>query len=99
MKMKKKNTSINNLIVIKAPKKLTNGGITVFLAGSIEMGKAVDWQTQIENELKDKLDGDTVVTLYNPRRDDWDCVDVTCRKYKVPMVDDIDGLVKFILDE
>ena len=165
MKVKKEDTKINNLIVIKAPEKLTNGGTTVFLAGSIEMGKAVDWQTKIENELKDKLDDDTVVTLYNPRRDDWDsswtqsieddnfreqveweldalekankivvyidpetkspitlmeiglhahsnkmCVccpegfyrkgniDVVCNKYNIPMVDDVDGLVKFILE-
>lgn len=67
--------SVNNLIVLKSPEKLSNLGTTVFLAGSIEMGKAIDWQTQIENKLKDKLSGDTIVTLYNPRRDDWDCVD------------------------
>ena len=53
MKVKKQDLEINNLVVIKAPNKLTNGGVTVFLAGSIEMGKAVDWQTQIENELKE----------------------------------------------
>jgi hypothetical protein len=40
---------------------------TVFLAGSIEMGKAEDWQKTIEKELE-KLD----VTIFNPRRDDWD---------------------------
>lgn len=53
--------------VIKAPqsiKGVTNG---VFLAGSIEMGKAIDWQTEIANKLKDED-----VTLFNPRRDDWD---------------------------
>lgn len=165
MKVKKKDLKLKNLNVIKAPQKLTDAGITVFLAGSIEMGKAVDWQTQIENKLKELLSGDTVVTLYNPRRDDWDsswnqsieddnfreqvewelnaledadkivvyidpetkspitllelglyarndnmCVccpegfyrkgniDVVCNRYDVPMVDDIDGLVKFILE-
>jgi hypothetical protein len=40
---------------------------SVFLAGSIEMGLAEDWQTRIQEELKD-LD----VTVFNPRRDDWD---------------------------
>ncbi len=40
---------------------------SVFLAGSIEMGKAVDWQTKITEALKD-LD----VVVLNPRRDDWD---------------------------
>lgn len=165
MKVKKGDTKINNVVVIKAPEKLSNAGTTIFLAGSIEMGKAVDWQTEIENKLKDKLDGDNVVTLYNPRRDDWDSsweqtiendnfreqvewelnaltkadrivvyidpkttspitlleiglhaegrkmcvccpegfyrkgnVDIVCNQYNIPMVDDIDGLVQFILD-
>jgi len=40
---------------------------SVFLAGSIEMGKAEDWQKTVERELE-KLD----VTIFNPRRDDWD---------------------------
>ncbi len=39
----------------------------VFLAGSIEMGKAIDWQTEIANRCKD-----TDITFLNPRRDDWD---------------------------
>lgn len=54
--------------VIKAPGNIDNlDQVTVFLAGSIEMGKAVDWQTQLTNSLS-KLD----VTVLNPRRDDWD---------------------------
>tara|TARA_R110002020_G_scaffold90534_4_gene220448 strand:- start:2559 stop:3059 length:501 start_codon:yes stop_codon:yes gene_type:complete len=41
----------------------------IFLAGSIEMGKAVDWQTDLTKDiLKDHDD----VTLLNPRRSDWD---------------------------
>lgn len=39
----------------------------VFLAGSIEMGRAVDWQTTLIERL-DHLD----VTILNPRRRDWD---------------------------
>lgn len=39
----------------------------IFLAGSIEMGKAEDWQSQVQTELSD-ID----VTIFNPRRDDWD---------------------------
>ena len=39
----------------------------VFLAGSIEMGKAVDWQKQVIDSLTD-----VPVTLLNPRRADWD---------------------------
>jgi hypothetical protein len=41
--------------------------VTVFLAGSIEMGVAEDWQTKIANDLED-----LPATLFNPRRDAWD---------------------------
>lgn len=40
---------------------------SVFLAGSIEMGAAVDWQRKVVEGLSD-LD----VLILNPRRDDWD---------------------------
>lgn len=39
----------------------------VFLAGSIEMGAAEDWQRLAEEAL-----ADCEVTIFNPRRDDWD---------------------------
>lgn len=52
---------------VKAPGSLVFAGRSVFLAGSIEMGKAVDWQKDLTEKLKD-LD----VTILNPRRDDWD---------------------------
>lgn len=39
----------------------------IFLAGSIEMGTAVQWQAKVEESLKD-----TNVIVFNPRRDDWD---------------------------
>lgn len=45
----------------------TVDGISIFLAGSIEMGVAEDWQSKIVNILKNKD-----VTILNPRRDDWD---------------------------
>ena len=41
--------------------------IKIFLAGSIEMGAAEDWQMKIEKFLEKEN-----VTIYNPRRDDWD---------------------------
>jgi hypothetical protein len=43
------------------------GKRSVFLAGSIEMGRAVDWQMEIGRALDD-LD----VVVLNPRRDAWD---------------------------
>ena len=42
--------------------------IKIFLAGSIEMGKAEDWQATIPELFKDRQD----LTFFNPRRDDWD---------------------------
>ncbi len=41
--------------------------VRIFLAGSIDMGRAEKWQERIERELAD-LD----VIICNPRRDDWD---------------------------
>ncbi|KAA2244912.1 hypothetical protein F0L74_02820 [Chitinophaga agrisoli] len=58
-------------MTIKAPVTLppkTADTISVFLAGSIEMGSAIHWQQEIEQVF----DGRTQVHLYNPRRDDWD---------------------------
>lgn len=42
-------------------------GTSIFLAGSIDQGKAVLWQDEVEKALKDYA-----VVIYNPRRDDWD---------------------------
>lgn len=41
--------------------------LSIFLAGSIEMGLAEDWQEVIPTRFKDKP-----VCFFNPRRDDWD---------------------------
>lgn len=40
---------------------------TIFLAGSIEMGKAENWQEEAK-----KLLSDQDVIILNPRRDNWD---------------------------
>lgn len=58
------------MIEIKAPnklKKLKNSS-AVFLAGSIDQGKAVNWQDKVKNAFAN----DKRVTFWNPRRDDWD---------------------------
>ena len=58
-------------IECKAPRELSLGELglntTVFLAGSIEMGKAQEWQQAVINACKD-----LEIIFYNPRRDDWD---------------------------
>jgi hypothetical protein len=55
----------------KAPEKVTipKDGLTIFLAGSIEMGKAEDWQTKVTKLLAEKFSN---IYMVNPRRDDWD---------------------------
>jgi len=57
---------------IKPPKKVTLNsgeiqGSTVFLAGSIEMGVAEDWQAKVARSFDNHQ-----VTFFNPRRDEWD---------------------------
>jgi len=57
--------------VIKPPNSISKNHkrkYAIFLAGSIEMGKAENWQMKVEAYFKDKSD----YTILNPRRDDWD---------------------------
>lgn len=57
--------------VIKPPaldKDFDATNLEVFLAGSIEMGRARTWQEDLENMLKDVPN----LILFNPRRDQWD---------------------------
>lgn len=52
------------------PEVLSNvrpGQFSIFLAGSIEMGNCDDWQSTVQELLKD----DDVI-IYNPRRESWD---------------------------
>ena len=53
--------------VIKAPNPIGEEYNMIFLAGSIEMGAAVNWQEQVTAALDGKD-----LTILNPRRDDWD---------------------------
>lgn len=58
------------MIEVKAPgvePDDVDGMLRVFLAGSIDMGSAVHWQSRVVEALTG-LD----VLVYNPRRDDWD---------------------------
>ncbi|PZF71650.1 nucleoside 2-deoxyribosyltransferase domain-containing protein [Taibaiella soli] len=43
---------------------------TIFMAGSIEMGKAVLWQEELIAQIKNVF-GDQDLFILNPRRDDW----------------------------
>ena len=55
--------------VLKPPTPLppTLSQPSVFLAGSIEMGRAELWQDEVAAALRDEP-----LTILNPRRDDWD---------------------------
>lgn len=55
--------------VLKPPAPLppTRSQPSVFLAGSIEMGRADLWQDAVADALRDEP-----LTILNPRRDDWD---------------------------
>jgi hypothetical protein len=57
-------------MILKPNSDINDSGnlFTVFLAGSIEMGKAENWQETIEKNLENNKD----ICIYNPRRDDWD---------------------------
>jgi hypothetical protein len=56
-------------LIIKPPQPLQFDPAlpSVFLAGSIDMGEADDWQSEFERGLRD-----TRTVVLNPRRDDWD---------------------------
>ena len=53
--------------VIKPPRFIPNNLASVFLAGSIEMGVAENWQSKAEALLSQ-----TGFVILNPRREDWD---------------------------
>ncbi len=65
-----KKEEINKIMkrIYKAPEEipLQIDAKTIFLAGSIEMDKAVDWQKHCEELLQDKF------IVFNPRRNEWD---------------------------
>jgi hypothetical protein len=66
------------MMEIKSPNKLPK---TVFLAGSIEMGEAENWQERAARELSDIPN----LTILNPRRDDWDSAwrqSITDRRFR-----------------
>jgi len=55
--------------LVTAPQRIetANNMFSIFLAGSIELGKARDWQTDVQGRLQDLN-----VAIFNPRREDWD---------------------------
>lgn len=57
-------------VTLIAPNRLDNYdnvGVSFFLAGTIDNGSSINWQTELEKYAED-ID----VTVYNPRRKHWD---------------------------
>ena len=52
---------------------LINGELplNVFLAGTIDNGDSLDWQSAVINELND-FETKRAIIVYNPRRENWD---------------------------
>lgn len=56
-------------MILKPPNNIAKRDFSkrnIFLAGSIEMGMAEDWQSKLSDLHKDEYN------VFNPRRDDWD---------------------------
>jgi hypothetical protein len=67
-------------------------GASVFLAGSIEMGRAIEWQTDFTAALSH-----LPITVFNPRRDNWDkswTQDISNPKFKEQVDWEMDHLEK-----
>lgn len=45
--------------------------LEIFLAGSIEMGTAIDWQDKVQKIIGEIEENDDI-NIFNPRRDNWD---------------------------
>jgi len=80
--------------IVKAPNyDYDNDQYSIFLAGSIDMGKAVNWQERVEKALEVYDD----ITIYNPRRDDWDAnwiQDISNPQFKEQVTWELDHLEK-----
>jgi hypothetical protein len=63
------------LKIIKPPA-IQSRPVSVFLAGSIEMGAASDWQVEVTNALAEEegrlITSGRELVIFNPRRDNWD---------------------------
>ena len=69
---------------------LPPGARVVFLAGSIEMGTATDWQSELAAALADRD-----VVVLNPRRDEWDASwrqSIDEPKFRAQVEWELDGL-------
>lgn len=83
---------IGNATVCKPPDWPIIKTVSIFFAGSIEMGKAIDWQSDLTMALSD-----LPITILNPRRDDWDSSwvqDIENAQFKEQVDWEMDHLIK-----
>lgn len=71
----------------------------IFLAGSIEMGAAVDWQKEVEDVFENHFftGVSACATVYNPRRINWDSSweqSITNPQFKAQVEWELDSLFK-----
>lgn len=55
------------MVNVKYPTDIIKKVESIFLAGTIDMGKSIDWQSLVIDELKNYD-----IIIYNPRRLEWD---------------------------
>jgi len=56
-------------VIVAPSKEDVEEGISVFLAGTIDMGPSKDWQAYLAKKIIRATDN---VVIFNPRRDSWD---------------------------
>ncbi|KAK7466112.1 hypothetical protein VKT23_020776 [Stygiomarasmius scandens] len=61
----------STVTVCKPPQEPVISGHSIFLAGSIEQGKAEDWQSSLTSALATHFSSQPL-TVLNPRREHWD---------------------------
>lgn len=66
-KARSNETSKAKVVFAPNPPNLNAATISIFLAGSIDMGKAIDWQSSLTTSLAHRP-----VTILNPRRPNWE---------------------------
>lgn len=62
-------------IAVKHDSKMNYNNVNIFLAGSIDMGNSEDWQEKVcdyFSKLPTEESRYNCVTLFNPRREEWD---------------------------
>lgn len=77
-------------VVVKAPAPFAHLTLPkLFLAGSIDNGQAVDWQTAVTQTLTPLN-----IVILNPRRDDWDSTweqSITCAPFREQVTWELDA--------